>query len=104
MSKEINTARPIVKKTSGTPRGAITRMMSPNLVEMLKPFVFLDLFKADISAFKNLPLHPHSGIGTITVVTEGKMRFDDPVSGTGIIGYRGVERMRAGSGVAEKWS
>jgi hypothetical protein len=56
MSKEINTARPIVKKTSGTPRGAITRMMSPSdLGEMLKPFVFLDLFKADISTFRNYP-------------------------------------------------
>jgi redox-sensitive bicupin YhaK (pirin superfamily) len=27
------------------------------------------------------------------------MRFDDPVSGTGVIGYGGVEWMRAGSGV-----
>ena len=74
--------------------------MSPSGVgEMLKPFVFLDLFHADVSTFKDLPLHPHSGIGTVTVVTEGELRFDDPGSGSGVVGYGGVEWMRAGGGV-----
>ena len=44
-------------------------------------------------------LHPHSGIATITVITEGDLRFDDPQAGTGTIGYGGVEWMRAGGGV-----
>lgn len=46
-----------------------------------------------------MPLHPHSGIATVTVITEGHLRFDDPAIGSGVIGYGGVEWMRAGGGV-----
>jgi redox-sensitive bicupin YhaK (pirin superfamily) len=74
--------------------------MSPSdLGRLLKPFVFLDLIDADTSLIGSMPLHPHSGIATITVITEGNLRFDDPDSGTGLIGYGGVEWMRAGGGV-----
>ena len=40
--------------------------MSPSdLGEILKPFVFLDLFDHEGAPF-NGPLHPHSGIATLT--------------------------------------
>ncbi len=94
------TTRFIVHKTSGLKRGPITRLMSPgDLGEVVKPFVFLDLFEAEAAFAGSMPLHPHSGIATITVITEGDFRFDDPTSGQGHIGYGGVEWMRAGGGV-----
>ena len=47
-----------------------------------------------------MPIHPHSGIATVTLLVEGNVRFDDPHSNTaGTIGYGGVEWMRAGDGV-----
>ena len=36
-------------------------------------------------------LHPHSGIATVTVFTQGDVRFDDPQAGEGTIGYGGVD-------------
>ena len=97
------TQRRIVKRTRGQGGGPITRLMSPSdLGETLKPFVFLDIINMDDSTFNEIgemPLHPHSGIATVTVFTEGHMRYDDPASGSGIIGYGGVEWMRAGGGV-----
>ena len=98
-----NTTRKIVKHIRGRAHGPITRLMSPSdLGETLKPFVFLDLVDAQgpsLQALAGMPLHPHSGIATVTVFTKGGMHFDDPESGTGVIGYGGVEWLRAGSGV-----
>ncbi|OKB64908.1 hypothetical protein BHU62_19955 [Serratia marcescens] len=46
-----------------------------------------------------MPLHPHSGVATVTVPIEGGLRYNDPDNGTGTLGYGGVEWMRAGGGV-----
>ena len=46
-----------------------------------------------------MPLHPHSGIATVTVFTSGDATFDDPQAGHGTLGYGGVEFVRAGSGI-----
>jgi redox-sensitive bicupin YhaK (pirin superfamily) len=93
-------ARAITFRTKGSGHGAIARLMSPSdLGHQLKPFVFLDLFKGDASLLGSMPLHPHSGIATVTVFTDGNARFDDPGSGRGTIDYGGVEWMRAGNGV-----
>jgi redox-sensitive bicupin YhaK (pirin superfamily) len=75
--------------------------MSPgDLGQVVKPFVFLDLFDADSRLMtEGMGIHPHSGIATITVLTQGDLRFDDPEAGQGSIGYGGVEWMRAGGGV-----
>ncbi|WP_417884347.1 pirin family protein [Vibrio rumoiensis] len=98
--------REIIYRTFGQDSGFITRLVSPSdLGQYLKPFVFLDLFCADIAMARKMlngggmPLHPHSGIATITVVTDGYLRFSDPESGTGKIEYGGVEWMLAGGGV-----
>jgi len=91
--------RSIVHRTRGLGHGPITRLMSPSdLGELVKPFVFLDLFEADMGAM-DMPIHPHSGIATITVFTKGDVRFDDPDAGQGTIAYGGVEWLRAGGGV-----
>ena len=91
----------IVHKTSGHGRGPIIRLMSPSdLGEHLKPFVFLDLFEADMRAMAaSMPVHPHSGIATVTVFTEGDATFHDPHAGHGTIGYGGVEWAHAGKGM-----
>lgn len=76
--------------------------MSPgDLGQSLKPFVFLDIFEMDrrASAGPRMPIHPHSGIATVTVLTQGAMKFEDPDAGTGTLAYGGVEWMRAGGGV-----
>lgn len=99
-----NVARRIAEHTRGSSaHGPIIRLMSPSdLGQMLKPFVFLDFFDASgkaIHAMSDMPLHPHSGIATVTVFTQGKVHYNDPASGQGTFGYGGVEWMRAGNGV-----
>lgn len=97
-------SRPIVQRTRGhNAGGPINRLMSPSdLGQYLKPFVFLDIFEAKgaaIGVMTDMPLHPHSGIATVTVFTKGRVRYEDPTQGSGEIGYGGVEWMRAGRGV-----
>lgn len=98
--------RRIVYRTRGHSHGGITRLMSPSdLGQSLKPFVFLDIFNMErpmldaMRAGAGMSIHPHSGIATVTVLTEGQMKFDDPSSGTGTLAYGAVEWLRAGSGV-----
>jgi redox-sensitive bicupin YhaK (pirin superfamily) len=97
----IQQPRRIVFRTRGSGHGPIVRLMSPSdLGEIVKPFVFLDLFEADMRVMGNsMPIHPHSGIATVTVFTQGDVRFEDPQSGEGTITYGGVEWLRAGGGV-----
>ena len=94
-------SRKVVSRTRGSSHGPISRLMSPSdLGEQLKPFVFLDLFEADLGALSgSMPLHPHSGIATVTVFTHGDATYDDPQAGHGTLGYGGVEFVRAGSGM-----
>jgi redox-sensitive bicupin YhaK (pirin superfamily) len=97
---ETLTKRRIIRRTRGSRHGPITRLMSPSdLGQVVKPFVFLDLFDAE-GGMMDMPIHPHSGIGTITVFTQGDVHFDDPESGRqGTITYGGVEWSRAGGGM-----
>ncbi len=90
----------VVHRTRGRRHGPIVRLMSPSdLGEELKPFVFLDLFDFVATGTGGMPLHPHSGIATVTVLAEGEFLFDDATSGKGSIRPGGVEWMRAGGGV-----
>lgn len=100
-TKGVDPARRIVRKTRGRGHGPIVRLMSPSdLGEVVKPFVFLDLFEADMGQMRDgMQLHPHSGIATVTVFTKGDVRYEDPEAGQGALIYGGVEWMRAGGGV-----
>ncbi len=93
--------RSVVHVAKGRGHGDILRLMSPSdLGEHLKPFVFLDLFAGDMRLMQQaMPVHPHSGIATVTVFTEGDVRFDEPHSGKGTLDFGAVEWMRAGGGV-----
>jgi len=94
-------ARAIVHRTRGRTHGSITRLVSPgDLGEVLKPFVFLDLFAftptADHAGFG---MHPHSGIATLTFMIEGSVSYEDTTGKSGVLPAGGVEWMRAGNGV-----
>jgi redox-sensitive bicupin YhaK (pirin superfamily) len=92
-------ARAIVQRTRGRTHGPVTRLMSPSdLGEVLKPFVFLDLFDHEGAPF-NGPLHPHSGIATLTYVAEGAVNYIDPDNVKGTLPAGGVEWMQAGRGM-----
>jgi redox-sensitive bicupin YhaK (pirin superfamily) len=89
----------IIQRTRGDRHGPITRLMSPgDLGEVLKPFVFLDLFDMEKTSFKGFGLHPHSGIATVSYLFEGNVRYEDTSGATGILHEDGVEWFKAGHG------
>src|SRR5258708_2814165 len=94
--------REIVYRTRGTTGGPITRLMSPSdLGQLIKPFVFLDLFDFD---GQDAPMsmehgwHPHSGIATVTVVFDGGIRYAETTGSSGVLPAGSVEWMQAGNG------
>lgn len=94
--------RAIVQRTRGHAGGPITRLASPSdLGELMKPFVFLDLFDIDGARAPALESgwHPHSGIATVTVVFEGSARYAETTGSAGALPAGSVEWMRAGGGV-----
>jgi redox-sensitive bicupin YhaK (pirin superfamily) len=91
--------RKIVHRTRGTRHGPITRLMSPgDLGQVLKPFVFLDLFDMGKASFPGIGLHPHSGIATVTYLFEGSVRYEDTTGASGVLPEGGVEWFKAGHG------
>jgi redox-sensitive bicupin YhaK (pirin superfamily) len=92
-------ARAIAQRTRGQTHGPITRLMSPSdFGQILKPFVFLDLVDHEGAPFDG-PLHPHSGIATLTYIAEGTVSFIDPENFRGRLSAGGVEWMQAGRGM-----
>lgn len=101
--------RRIVTRTRGEQSGAVTRLMEPwidraarplvvsELADMLKPFLFLDLFESDAGS-TNTHLHPHSGLATLTYLWEGAVRYEDTSGATGQLPNGGVEWLCAGGG------
>ena len=91
--------RQIVHRTHGRRHGPIARLMSPSdLGNILKPFVFLDLFDTGGGSLSGFGLHPHSGIATLTYLWEGGVRYEDTSGATGILPHGGVEWFKAGRG------
>jgi len=98
-SPTLSKPRAIVQRIRGRTHGPVTRLMSPSdLGELLKPFVFLDLFDHEGAPFDG-PLHPHSGIATLTYVAEGAVSYIDPDDVRGTLPAGGVEWMQAGRGM-----
>jgi redox-sensitive bicupin YhaK (pirin superfamily) len=92
-------ARRIAHRTRGRTHGPVARLMSPSdFGEILKPFVFLDLFDHEGAPFHG-GLHPHSGIATLTYILEGGVTYVDPNHLTGTLSAGGVEWMQAGRGM-----
>ena len=94
------TERKLIYRTTGTTRGPITRLVSPGDVgQLIKPFVFLDLFQAEATAGGMMGMHPHSGIATVTVLFEGESAYRETTGNEGVLSAGGVEWMSAGGGV-----
>lgn len=92
--------RSIVARTRGRAHGPITRIVSPSDIgELIKPFVFLDYFDFKPTGNALFPMHPHSGIATITVLLSGDLRYEDTTGASGVLAAGSVEWMRAGNGV-----
>jgi redox-sensitive bicupin YhaK (pirin superfamily) len=92
--------RPIVLRTRGFQHGPITRLVSPSDIgELIKPFVFLDLFDIAAATAPAFGWHPHSGIATLTVLHKGAIEYQETTGVKGILPAGGVEWMRAGGGV-----
>lgn len=95
----LSAQRAIALRTEGHSRGGITRLVSPgDIGEVIKPFIFLDLFAMQGSS-GNLGMHPHSGIATVTVVMSGAMEYHETTGNQGVLAKGGVEWMSAGGGV-----
>jgi redox-sensitive bicupin YhaK (pirin superfamily) len=92
--------RTIVLRTRGLRHGPIARLVSPSDIgELIKPFVFLDLFDISAANAPNFGWHPHSGIATLTVLHEGAIEYQETTGVSGTLPAGGVEWMRAGRGV-----
>src|SRR2546426_2765519 len=92
-------SRKVVRGTRGRGRGPITRLMGPSDIgQVLKPFVFLDLFDLEKASFPGIGLHPHSGIATVSYLFEGSVRYEDSNGATGVLLAGGVEWFKAGHG------
>jgi redox-sensitive bicupin YhaK (pirin superfamily) len=95
-----SSVRRIVHRSLGQTHGPITRLMSPgDLGEVLKPFVFLDLFDNGGKPIGGFGLHPHSGIATLTYIAEGSVGYEDTNGAKGVLDAGAVEWMQAGGGV-----
>ena len=93
-------SRSIVFRTRGNAHGPITRLVSPSDVgQLIKPFVFLDLFEAMPGNGPQFGWHPHSGIATLTVLLEGQTGYEETTGVKGVLNAGGVEWMRAAGGV-----
>src|ERR1700730_12108183 len=96
----LSPVRQIVRRPRVPNHGPITRLMSPSdFGQLLKPFVFLDLFDNKGMPSKGFGLHPHSGIATLTYLAEGTVSYEDTNGATGLLPAGGVEWMQAGGGV-----
>lgn len=102
-SLPVHAPRSVIERTRGHGGGPITRLMSPSdLGELIKPFVFLDLFEwrgGPGAPSLDTSWHPHSGIATVTVVLEGSVQYAETTGNAGVLHAGGVEWMRAGGGV-----
>lgn len=91
--------RAIFYRAFGRRQGPLTRLLDLGPVaEALKPFILLHLFAAD-GPRAQFGLHPHSGIGTLTYVIEGRGNYTDPGGESGVLEPGSLEWMMAGSGM-----
>jgi redox-sensitive bicupin YhaK (pirin superfamily) len=97
--------RTVTHLEHGTTHGPITRLISPaDLGEQLKPFIFLDYFNAHIQPGFGFPMHPHSGIATLTWQPGSDIAYEDTTGKQGILKAGGLEWMNAGGGAWHKGS
>jgi redox-sensitive bicupin YhaK (pirin superfamily) len=89
----------IAGRYRGSQHGPITRLIDPAaLCDELKPFIFLDFFNAPVQRGFGFPMHPHSGIATLTWQPGSDVRYQDTTGKNGVLKAGGLEWMIAGGG------
>lgn len=98
--------RELIETTPGLPTidgdgVRMTRIIGSPQLDMIDPFLLLDLFESDnpddyIGGFPN---HPHRGFETVTYLLDGRMRHKDNVGHEGVIEPGGAQWMTAGRGI-----
>jgi redox-sensitive bicupin YhaK (pirin superfamily) len=95
----LQTGRSIFFRTKGRTDGPLTRLASPSDIgQSIKPFVLLDRFVLDSHVTLNLPLHPHSGIATLTALLDGSLHILNCKGKPQTLGPGATEWMQAGRG------
>jgi redox-sensitive bicupin YhaK (pirin superfamily) len=79
----------------------LTRVIGSPQLNMLDPFLLLDVFESEnpddyIAGF---PDHPHRGFETVTYLLAGRMRHADNAGNSGVIQTGGAQWMTAGRGI-----
>ena len=80
---------------------SLRRYIATPQLDMLDPFLLLDMFSSDNpdDYMAGFPPHPHRGFETVTYLLHGKMRHKDSAGHEGVIHSGGVQWMTAGSGI-----
>lgn len=93
----------IISMHHGGSHGSIARLISPDaLGRELKPFVLLDRFDGEVYPGSGFPLHPHSGIATLTWQPDTDVAYADTTGQSGVLKAGGIEWMNAGGGAWHK--
>lgn len=98
----MNASSKVKLKSKGQQQGPITRLISPNELGLkLKPFVFLDLFETPETASVSggFPWHPHSGIATVSIITQGEGWTQETDQVKHVLHTDDVEWVMSGKGV-----
>ncbi len=105
-SEPFSTARRLARVLPGVAAsdGAgvnLTRMIGTRDLDMLDPFLMLDVLHSDnpddyIAGF---PPHPHRGFETVTYLMAGRVEHQDTAGNAGVIEPGGVQWMTAGRGI-----
>lgn len=79
----------------------MTRIIGSPQLNMLDPFLLLDVFESDRPGdyIGGFPSHPHRGFETVTYLLAGRMRHKDNTGNEGVIEPGGVQWMTAGRGI-----
>jgi redox-sensitive bicupin YhaK (pirin superfamily) len=92
--------RRVLQRTRGKATGPITRLAGPSDIgQLIKPFVFLGYIGVKSPIQTETPLHPHSGIATLTALVEGSLHHQDSTGRPRSMSAGGIEWMQAGCGV-----
>ena len=75
----------------------VRRFIGVQQLEMLDPFLMLDLFNVKLPA--GFPDHPHRGFETVTYMLKGEMSHEDFKGHGGVIGPGDIQWMTAGKGI-----
>lgn len=79
----------------------LSRFIGTPELDMVDPFLLLDVFESDSpdDYIAGFPSHPHRGFSTVTYLLAGRLKHEDSKGHTGILRPGGVQWMMAGRGI-----